>query len=63
MTYPEALERLKGHRDWWYYEYHGRTDEKVRQAAIDLASLPDISEHLSQAARAASPVAAGCGSC
>jgi hypothetical protein len=34
MTYAEALERLRGHPMWWWYEYHGRTDPVVQQLAI-----------------------------
>jgi hypothetical protein len=37
VTYPEAIERLRGHPDWWHYEYHGRTDLKVQAEAIQLA--------------------------
>jgi hypothetical protein len=63
VTYPEALERLRGHPRWWYFEYHGRTDERVRQEAIELASLPNIEEHLQQAAMQPQIAKPPCGSC
>ncbi len=41
VTYEEALKRLVGNPDWWRYDFFGRTDEKIRQAAIELASMPN----------------------
>lgn len=61
VNYAEAIEALRGHPRWWYYEYYGRTDEAVRAEAIELASLPDIDEHLQQASEA--PVTRTCASC
>jgi hypothetical protein len=37
MSYPEAIEALRGHHDFWWYEFHGRTDPAVQQLAIGLA--------------------------
>jgi len=44
MTYPEAIERLRGHRNWWWYDYHGSEREpdeavrlRVQREAIELA--------------------------
>jgi hypothetical protein len=41
MTYAEAIERLRGHLNWWWYEYHGRTDPVVQQLAIEEAEQFD----------------------
>jgi hypothetical protein len=45
MTYPEAIEALRGHPNWWYYDYHGRDDATVQAEAIELAQTwvrPDL---------------------
>jgi hypothetical protein len=45
MTYAEALDALRGHLGWWYYDLHGSEDrepdeavrQRVRAEAIELA--------------------------
>jgi hypothetical protein len=41
VTYPEAIEALRGHPDWWRYDYYGRVGpdrSAVQRSAIELAS-------------------------
>lgn len=69
MTYPEALEALRGNQRYWFFDLYGRTDEKARQEAIELAQTwkrpeyPDISEHLAEASQQSAIAVKPCGSC
>jgi hypothetical protein len=74
MTYLEAVERLRGHHGWWFYDYHGSerepneaTRQRVQAEAIELAQtwvrpLPDIDGHLREAASLPEQVKP-CGAC
>ena len=51
MTYSEAIEALRGHKDWWWYEYYGRTNEQVQQQAIEAAKEWLVNRHLVEASQ------------
>ncbi len=44
MSYPEAIEALRGNPDWWFWDFHGSEREpdpekraRIQQLAIGLA--------------------------